>query len=52
MSILKIIAAVLLVMWLVGMIGFSQAVGSFIHALIVIAIIVFVVDMLSGRRAV
>jgi hypothetical protein len=52
MSILKTIAIILLVLWLVGFIGFGQAVGSFIHALIVIAIIVFVVDMLSGRRAV
>jgi hypothetical protein len=51
MSALKIVALVLLVLWLIGFIGFGQAVGSFIHALIVIAIIVFVVDLLSSRRA-
>ena len=52
MSALKIIALVLLVLWLVGFIGFGSAVGTFIHALIVIAIIIFVIDMLGGRRAV
>jgi hypothetical protein len=50
MSILRIIAIVLLVMWLIGLIGFSSAVGTFIHALIVIAIIIFVIDLLGGRR--
>lgn len=52
MSILKVIALILLVLWLVGFIGFGQAVGTFIHLLIVIAIVVFVVDLLSSRRAV
>ena len=52
MSILKVIALILLVLWLVGFIGFGQAVGTFIHLLIVFAIVVFVVDLLSSRRAV
>ncbi len=52
MSVLKIVALVLLVLWLLGFIGFRETVGSLIHALIVIAIIVFVVDLLTGRRAV
>ncbi len=46
---LRIIAAVLLVMWLLGFIGFREAVGSFIHALIVIAVIIFIIDLLGGR---
>jgi hypothetical protein len=50
MSALRIIALVLLVLWLIGFIGFGQAVGTFIHALIVIAIIIFVIDLLSGGR--
>ena len=48
---LRTIAAVLLVLWLVGFIGFGQAVGSFIHLLIVLAIIMFVLDLISGGRA-
>ena len=50
MSLLKTIAIVLVILWAAGfLIG---NVGNFIHALIVIALIVFVVDMISGRRAV
>ncbi|MBV9865251.1 MAG: lmo0937 family membrane protein [Abitibacteriaceae bacterium] len=47
---LRIIAGVLLVMWLLGFIGFSSAVGSFIHILLVLAIVMFVVDLISGGR--
>ena len=47
---LKIIALVLIVLWLLGFIGHIG--GALIHALVVIAIIVFVVDLLTGRRAV
>ena len=44
------IVAVLLVLWLLG---FSMSVGgSLIHALLVIALIVFAVDLLNGRRVV
>jgi len=52
MSALRIIAIVLLLLWLLGFIGFREAAGNFVHALIVIAIIVFVIDLLGGRRAV
>ena len=47
---LRTIAAVLLVLWLVGFIGFGTAVGSFIHILIVLAIVMFIFDLLSGGR--
>ena len=41
--------AVLLVLWLLG---FSMHVGGgLIHALLVIAVIVFIFNLLSGRRA-
>lgn len=44
------IVAVLLVLWLLG---FSLSVGgSLIHALLVIALIVFTVDLINGRRVV
>ena len=49
---LRTIALVLLVLWLLGFVGFSSAVGSFIHILIVIAIILFVIDLLGGRKVV
>ena len=43
------IVAVLLVLWLLG---FSMSVGGgFIHALLVIAVIVVAVQLLTGRRA-
>ena len=47
---LKTIALVLLVLWALGFIGFNSAVGSLIHILIVAAIVLFVIDLLSGGR--
>lgn len=44
------IVAILLVMWLLGF-GFNVG-GSLIHALLVIAIVVAVINLLSGRRAI
>jgi uncharacterized protein DUF5670 len=40
----------LLVLWLLGLVG--SVGGAFIHFLLVIAAIVFVAQLLSGRRAV
>jgi len=42
------IVAVLLVLWLLGFIG--SVGGSLIHLLLVIALVVFVFQLLSGRR--
>jgi len=43
------IIGILLVFWLLG---FSMQVGGgLIHALLVIAVVVFLVNLLSGRRA-
>lgn len=44
------ILMVLLVLWLLGMVGGIG--GSFIHALLVIAGVVLVIQLLSGRRTV
>jgi hypothetical protein len=44
------ILCLLLLLWLVGMIGHIG--GGFIHALLVVALVLFVFDMISGRRAV
>ncbi len=47
---LMTILIVLLALWLLG---FSLHVGgSLIHALLVIALVIFVVNLLTGRRAV
>lgn len=45
------IVAILLVLWLLGFTVFP-AVGSLIHLLLVIAAIVLVYQLLTGRRAV
>lgn len=47
---LKTIALVLLVLWAVGFIGFGSAVSTFIHILIVAAVVLFLIDLLSGGR--
>jgi hypothetical protein len=44
------IAVILLVAWLLGLAG-TYAIGSFVHLLLVVAIILFIVKQLSGRRA-
>jgi hypothetical protein len=44
------IAVILLVMWALGMVS-SYTMGGFIHALLVIALIVAIVQLASGRRA-
>jgi hypothetical protein len=44
------IVAVLLILWLLGF-GLHIA-GSLIHLLLVVAVIVLIVDLLSGRRTV
>jgi hypothetical protein len=43
------IVAILLILWLLGF-SFHIA-GSLVHILLVIALIVFIVNMLTGRRS-
>jgi hypothetical protein len=43
------IAVVLIVLWLLGLVT-SYTMGGFIHALLVIAIIMIVINLVSGRR--
>ena len=47
---LRTIAIILLVLWLLGFISLSSVLGSFIHLVLVLAIILFVIDLLSGGR--
>ncbi len=44
------IVVVLLVLWLLGLV--VNIGGSLIHLLLVVALVVFVVNLLTGRRAV
>jgi hypothetical protein len=43
------IAVLLLIAWLLGMVG-TYTVGSFIHVLLVVAVVLFLVGLISGRR--
>jgi hypothetical protein len=45
------IFVILLVLWLLGLIT-SYTMGGFIHILLVVALVVLVIQLLSGRRAV
>jgi hypothetical protein len=40
---------VLLVLWLLGLVS-SYTLGGFIHILLVLALVVLVINLLSGRR--
>jgi hypothetical protein len=44
------IAVILLILWLVGLVT-SYTLGGFIHILLVIALVVIVVRLVSGRKA-
>jgi hypothetical protein len=45
------LAVILLVAWLLGIVG-VYTVGAFIHVLLVIAVVLFLVGIVSGRRRV
>lgn len=45
------IFVILLVLWLVGLVS-SATFGGWVHLLLVIAAVVLIVQLLSGRRAV
>ena len=47
---LNTIVVILVVMWLFGMVT-SYTMGGLIHILLVIAIVVFLVNFISGRRS-
>jgi hypothetical protein len=45
------VAIILVVLWLVGLVS-SYTMGGFIHILLVVAIIVILVNFLSGRKSI
>jgi Family of unknown function (DUF5670) len=50
-TVLYTIAVVLFILWLLGLVG-GYTVGAFIHVLLVIALVLVVVQFMSGRRVV
>jgi len=46
---LTTIAFVLIVLWLIGFLGF-HVLGSFIHILLVIAVIMFLIRVIQGKN--
>jgi len=50
-NMLETIIVILLVLWLIGLVG-GQTLGGFLHLLLVIALVIFVIRLLTGRRAV
>jgi hypothetical protein len=45
------IFVILLVLWLLGMVS-SYTLGGFIHILLVVAVVILVLRLISGRRVV
>jgi len=44
------IFVILLVLWLLGLVA-SYTLGGFIHILLVIAVVVLIINLMQGRRA-
>lgn len=44
------LAVILLILWLLGMVG-SYTLGGLIHVLLLIALVMIVVNLVTGRRA-
>ena len=44
------IAVILIVLWLLGLVS-SYTMGGFIHVLLVIAIVVVLINLIQGRKA-
>ena len=44
-------AVILLILWLLGVVG-TYTIGAFVHVLLVIAVVLLLVGVISGRRRV
>jgi hypothetical protein len=44
------LAVILLILWLLGLVS-SYTLGGFIHILLVVAVVMVLVQLISGRRA-
>jgi Family of unknown function (DUF5670) len=43
------LAVILLIAWLLGIVG-TYTIGAFVHVLLVLAIVLFIIGFLTGRR--
>ena len=48
---LETIIVILLVLWLIGLVG-GQTLGGVLHLLLLVAAVIFIIRLLTGRRAV
>jgi asparagine N-glycosylation enzyme membrane subunit Stt3 len=44
------IAVLLLIAWLLGIVG-TYTIGTFVHVLLVVAVVLFLAGLLNGRRS-
>ena len=44
------IAVILIVLWVLGLVS-SYTMGGFVHVLLVVALVVFLIGIIQGRRA-
>jgi uncharacterized protein DUF5670 len=50
-AMLYTLAVILLIAWLLGIVG-TYTIGAFVHVLLVLAIVLFLVGLLSGRETI
>jgi len=50
-AMLYTLAVILLIAWLLGVVG-TYTIGAFVHLLLVVALVLFVIGLLSGDRTV
>ena len=48
---LFILAVILLIAWLLGVVG-TYTIGAFVHVLLVLAVVLFLVGIINGNRTV
>ena len=48
---LMVLAFILLVAWLLGVVG-TYTIGAFVHVLLVVAVVLFLVGIIQGNRTV
>jgi hypothetical protein len=46
---LRTIAIILLVLWVLGLVS-SYTLGGFVHVLLVLAVVIILIDVIQGRR--
>lgn len=49
-DLLWLIIVMLVILWLVGYIGFSAAIGNFVHIFLVIAVLLLIYRIITGRK--